>query len=348
MAIIETYKGLEAKENFYNRISINTKGELLEFLNILDKTSIWRGISESKYKLYTSLQKYSITNDFIKNQEDVSNYIKYIIKTAKIQNSNFLDNYFSSIGLCKESNGLAILSILRHHGVPTPFLDWTRNPLVALFFAASDANAYESNNEIDYFFSLYEIQKNHAYFKFNSKSNFLNNWNGQEILDKKLEEERVKLEKVEVNDSEIILKLSKFKHTFYERALNSIDYFLKLAKEFPIQKVEDKEEDILKYYLNINYNITAQDGLFIINMYPNLPLAEAIQFRFREKHDLGSKKLIESNKDFFKCFDIHKSLKMYLLKLLSDKGIDKNYIYPDIYKLSSRTFNNYLEQYNAP
>ena len=110
---------------------------------------------------------------------------------------------------------------------------------------------------------------------------------------------------------------------------------------------QDTENDSLLYNINLNYNIVAQEGLFILNMYPNLPLGEAIAHRFNEKHGNESINLIKDNKKQFICYDIHKSLKQYLLKKLIEKGINKDYVFPSIVDLSSNVLNSYLE-HNIP
>ena len=54
---------------------------------------------------------------------------------------------FSMDLLCGKCPGYAYMAYLRHHGFPSPLLDWTRSPYVAAYFAFSKASG-DSNGRV--------------------------------------------------------------------------------------------------------------------------------------------------------------------------------------------------------
>jgi hypothetical protein len=86
---------------------------------------VFRGVKSIDYKLIPSIGRFK-TN---KPKEFTTADEKKMLSLFKQKAYPFLD---------KNVNDLELLAIAQHHGLPTRLLDWTWNPLVALYFAVRD------------------------------------------------------------------------------------------------------------------------------------------------------------------------------------------------------------------
>lgn len=81
---------------------------------------IFRGLSNCKYPLLTSLQRHC-KHDLSLESNLIRNFKKY-----------------ASLEIRNQDNIWEILSLAQHHSLPTRFLDWSYSPYVALHFATED------------------------------------------------------------------------------------------------------------------------------------------------------------------------------------------------------------------
>ena len=131
---------------------------------------VFRGVPEAKYKLFNSAQR--VWRDIadegsLKNEDAYDAFIVDLMTECRKWNIETIPNFLNTYGISKK-NSIAYLSFMQHYGIPTPLMDFTRNPYKALFFATEGANASSKSEVVlDNYISLYfTYQNNTAYESF--------------------------------------------------------------------------------------------------------------------------------------------------------------------------------------
>ncbi len=109
---------------------------------------LYRGQPDSAWKLTTTLDRYLLVpvpmRDYYRYAFRVKPRIEtYLNRTWDVptpeEYNEWLDNHEGVQFLKFE--GYEYLAFLRHHGFPSPFLDWTASPYIAAFFAMRDVES---------------------------------------------------------------------------------------------------------------------------------------------------------------------------------------------------------------
>ncbi|MBW8011937.1 MAG: FRG domain-containing protein [Chloroflexi bacterium] len=106
--------------------TINSIGEVLQQNYFLERASIFRGVSDTSYELISTIGRKWPTL----SKEDFFSKEKEVLTLFKTE----AHPYFKD----KPANEGELLALAQHHGTPTRLIDWSRNILVALFFAVND------------------------------------------------------------------------------------------------------------------------------------------------------------------------------------------------------------------
>lgn len=146
---LETFNAIDEKKNAYQYEQIFSLEEALCKLEKAQKEGTYfRGQADASWKIYSSMQREwlakGLKNRFVSYQEFIQQFLIYVKEYAK----PILKKY------CKITTDISIFSTLQHYGAPTPFIDWSSDINVALYFASLGSDLC-FGDETNSFISIY-------------------------------------------------------------------------------------------------------------------------------------------------------------------------------------------------
>lgn len=325
---IEFYPSLADKEKHFEMNNIESKDDLdkcIFYWRENKQNLIFRGVSDAKYKLFNSAQRYWIGEELDKLGKTYSEFIQNEIDNAKLFQNGLLTKFYDAFG--HRAYDLSILSFLQHYGAPTPLLDFTYNPDCALFFGV-DTLVHQASNDINNYFSIYAIDKRQQQFaslvthletSIKQIDNLLNEYENDNT--------KIDTEEVLNNIESLNYRYLEDLKLFYLPGYNS------KARVFQI----NKRPTFKLVYNQHNLNVINQQGLFVFFSDPNHPLEDYFTGNLKNFNQIF-------NLSPIKCWNIHKSLNEYVKKYLAEISpipINREFIYPQEEFIAQKAFVQY-------
>lgn len=325
---ISEYQSFVQKSLFFDQIKIETEKEIDELFEKYKgkEDLLFRGQRESKWRLYSSLQRFWVWDKFPKNQEVFNRFLKSITEKGKDKFGTVIEEILEKIHI-DSLNELAVLGFLQHHDCPTPLLDWTYNFENAMFFGIDNLDSKESVVEIENYFSVYFIKESH-FGEGGMRKLMVDSLSTiskeiiTELISKIAKDEAMKKEMTEKFINRSFFDKSKLTGSGLIAKTLQIETLL----NFPLTYFSDKETDEgIAFSLYNSENIKKQNGVFTWNNSFSKPLEVVGQEQYNEDQENSD----SEDYRFSQCYNINKKLEPYIRKKLEALEITRETIYPD-------------------
>ncbi len=305
------------KDALFARHEVSSVPELLATLcDLRSRDYFFRGLSDARYKIVSSIQRAWHNGGRWKSAISNTNFTAFMIGLLEFAKKNELFSFCPKSCLMDHE----IWAYLQHYGCPTPLLDFSSNPFVALHFATKSAS------ETKGYCSIYAIQPSGTEGEKIQDIVYLD-----EYIQQTLGQERSQREfawRPWKACSPRTYALARFKHWGFWQAGQIIP-------EDPYPYPADLPDDGIAFYISKNggnwcSKITAgrlnlQEGLFVYAPIENESLEDFIMRKVRKvKTDKG----VEESEDVIyqkvKCFDIPAKLVRELREVVAGEHISND------------------------
>ena len=317
MMKLRAFETIDEKRNAYNYEQIDSYNGLLGKIDEMGKLKkthpiYFRGLADGSWKIFSFAQREWMTRELDKRY---ANYIDFVSQFLNFTKNKYVLHLRTS---CKIVTDISTFSSLQHYGAPTPFIDWTSDFNVALYFA-SQTNALCVGNETSSFVSVYWLEVGNGAATPN---------NDLYSFSKLIEDHKQILNNAVQSAGLPSLQDDKF----YEDATK-----FSLWKNFPILWISESEKDYLKIS---NPRRDLQGGAFVYTNNPNKSLDEIFNGKSMNNVQVQYSGLLLPK---IHCIDIHKSLIPKLKKYISEIHYDATNLGLNNQNWGETSFQEFLE-----